>query len=108
MAQFHDSLSAFDLPDEVKGALTSAYDNDFSGASAKEEELNQTISAKDAALTEANQKYETDTKALKSANWDLLRSGAPAAGSGDSKTDDNDDESDIADVTYSDLFTPRK
>lgn len=107
MGKFHDSLSGFDLPDEVQGVLTSAYDDDFAGASAKTDELNQTILQKDTALTEAQTKYDTDTKALKSANWDLLRSG-PTAGSGNSSVDDNADELDNADVTIADLFSSPK
>lgn len=104
MANFIDSLSAFDLPDEVQEQLTNAHNEEVNGAVAKADLLSTVIVQKDTAFSELSQKYNDDTTALKAANFDALRTG-PVAGSNASSVVEGDGDIDYSEITYDDLFS---
>lgn len=113
MGKFHDALNQFgqalELPDEFKSAISSAYDDDFSGADAQLQTLNQSLIEKDSSIEQMRQDYDSKLSALKSANWDLLRAGPGAATNDSSNTNIQDDiEEDRSAITISDLFGTKK
>ena len=107
MGKFHDALNQFgqalELPDEFKSAISSAYDDDFSGADSKVTSLETAISEKDAAIEQMRQDYDSQLSAAKAANWDLLRAGNQSAQEDASKPDDRPSV-DPSNVSINDLF----
>lgn len=110
MGKFHEVFDTFgnalELPDNFRSALQSAYDQDFSGANAKVEELESAISEKDSATESMRTDYEGQLSAAKAANYDLLRSlsNEPVIPVSDKNPRiDNDSP-----ITVDDLFTKRK
>ena len=118
MGNFHDALDRFgtalELPDEFKSALTSAYDEDISGADAKVSGLESSITEKDSTIEKMQQEFDSRLKAAKAANWDLLRNGNPGGGSSEPAENINnnnnvdEDEDDFnPHITIKDLFRKR-
>lgn len=102
MGKFHDVIeNAAELPEEVKEALTAAYEEDYSIVDAKVDDLSSKLAAKDGEITEKH----NEIKSLKSANYDLLRAVPSNAVVG---RDDNDDDSNNQEITIADLFGPKK
>ena len=115
MSKFHDALAEFgaalELPDELRGKLESAYDDDFSNANEKVNSLESLISEKDAAIEKWQTDFQTQVSATKAAQFDLLRAGL-VTGSKQNETDDTNgnigDGETNYDINVKDLFRPRK
>lgn len=102
MGLFHDKLAAVQASlidgadadlNTIMAELTTAYDEDFSGATAHTAELTEQLTAKDAVIAD-----------LKARNYDLLMS-VTNTGEDDGDGDgDGDDDGDDEDITPDDLF----
>ena len=99
---------ALELPDNFRSAVQSAYDEDFSSANAKVEELETAISEKDSATEKMRTDYEGQLSAAKAANYDLLRSLPNDNGDNVSDKNQNQSNNDDSPITIDSLFSKRK
>lgn len=103
MGKFHDTLSGWDagdtgieLPDDWRDSLTAAYDEDFSSAVAKNDQLNS-------ELETVSSTSQSEIAKLKADNYDLLMQ-IPNTDPGTNPHSDSNDDGPDPDITIDDLF----
>lgn len=107
MGKFHDALEnmggSFELPDEFRTALTSAYDEDFSGAIAHTQGLENSLNERDATIEQMQNDHRIEINAVKADNWNMVVSGPPGS-TPYSGNNEEDDDNDYSNTTIADLF----
>lgn len=109
MGKFHETLDQFgnalELPDDLRSALSSAYEDDFSTANAKVDGLVSSITEKDTLVEQMRVERDNAISAAKAANYDLLRAGLSSGATVDNSNNaNNDDEQNSSNITINDLF----
>lgn len=81
MGLFHDVIGGVNpddgFPDDFIDKLSSAYDEDFSGSTAKVQQLTDTLAEKENAISDMSNQLNTS----KAANYDLLMATSGSTGS---------------------------